>query len=131
MGNIVWYYDPIANKFPSFAPSLVPGGTVLMLGNLLDQKGGASTLREVDLAGNTPRETNVDAVNPELAAPGLPSISRLQPRRPRLPNGDTAVLASSSRTVKIKGKRISTEATWSSFSTRTSRSRGRGIRSAG
>ena len=32
-GNIVWYYDPVANNFPSYAPSLVPGGTVLLLGN--------------------------------------------------------------------------------------------------
>ena len=28
MGNVEWYYDPVANNFPAFAPSLVPGGTV-------------------------------------------------------------------------------------------------------
>ena len=32
MGNVDWYYDPVANNFPSYATSLVPGGTVLMLG---------------------------------------------------------------------------------------------------
>jgi hypothetical protein len=53
MGNIVWYYDPVANTFPSFATSLVPGGTVLLLGGKLNNYAGADTLREVDLAGDT------------------------------------------------------------------------------
>ena len=75
MGNVVWYYDPVANAFPSYAPSLVPGGTVLLLGGKLNRISGANTLREVDLAGDTLRETNIDAVNAELAAMGQHSIS--------------------------------------------------------
>ena len=39
-GNVVWYYDPVANDFPSYAPSLVPGGTVLLLGGKLGSAGG-------------------------------------------------------------------------------------------
>ena len=45
-------------------------------------------VREIDLAGDTLRETNVNAVNAELAAMGQHSITRLQPRVQRLPNGD-------------------------------------------
>ena len=39
MGRIVWYYDPVANAFPSYAASLVPGGTVLLLGGKQDGVG--------------------------------------------------------------------------------------------
>jgi hypothetical protein len=104
MGHIVWYYDPVANAFPSLAMSLVPGGTVLLLGGHVDNVAGGSTLREVDLAGDTVRETNVDAVNAELAAMGQPSITRFSHDAQRLPNGDTAVLATTLRTIRIKGK---------------------------
>ena len=104
MGNIVWYYDPVANAFPSYAPSLVPGGTVLLLGGKQDRQAGAEPLREVDLAGDTLRETNIDAVNAQLAALGQHSITDFNHDAQRLPNGDTAVLASTPRTINIKGK---------------------------
>jgi hypothetical protein len=104
MGNIVWYYDPLANAFPSFAPSLVTGGTVLLMGGQVSPTGGATGLREVDLAGDTLRETNVDAINAELAALGQHSITQFSHDTQRLPNGDTAVLATTPRMIKIKGK---------------------------
>ncbi len=103
-GDVVWYYDPVANAFPSFATSLVPGGTVLLLGGQVDNVAGGSTLREVDLAGDTLRETNAEAVNAELAAMGQPSITRFSHDAQRLPNGDTAVLATTLRTINIRGK---------------------------
>jgi hypothetical protein len=103
-GNIVWYYDPVANAFPSFAPSLVPGGTVLLLGGIRNKVGDAPTLREVDLAGDTLRETNIDAVNAELAAMGLHAIGDFTHDAQRLPNGDTAVLALITRVIDVKGK---------------------------
>jgi hypothetical protein len=104
-GNIVWYYDSVAGAFPSYGPSLVPGGTILMLGGkFLDRQGGATTLREVDLAGNSLRETNIAAVNAELAALGQASIANFNHDAQRLPNGDTAVLASSLRTIDINGQ---------------------------
>ena len=31
-GNVIWYYDPVANSFPGYAQNLEPGGTVMMLG---------------------------------------------------------------------------------------------------
>jgi hypothetical protein len=103
-GNVVWYYDPVANAFPSFATSLVPGGTVLLLGGNVTNLGGADKLREVDLAGDTLRETNIGAVNTELAALGQPSIVDFSHDIQRLPNGDTAVLALTRKFIKIKGK---------------------------
>jgi hypothetical protein len=106
MGNIVWYYDPVANAFTSYAVSLASGGTVLMLGGNLTRIGGVSTLREVDLAGDTLRETNIDAVNAELAALGQNSITDFNHDAQRLPNGDTAVLATTLRTINVKGKPI-------------------------
>ncbi|HEU5117653.1 MAG TPA: aryl-sulfate sulfotransferase, partial [Isosphaeraceae bacterium] len=103
MGNVVWYYDPVANNFPGYAPSLVPGGTLLMLGGNQDGVGGADTLREVDLAGNTLRETNIDAVNAELAALGQHAITDFNHEAQRLPNGDTAVLSTTPRTINVNG----------------------------
>ena len=104
-GNVVWYYDPVANAYPSFATSVVPGGTVLLLGGSVTNLGGANDLREVDLAGDTLRETNIDAVNAELAAMGQPSITDFSHDAQRLPNGDTAVLAITQKFFDIKGKR--------------------------
>lgn len=105
-GKVVWYYDSITNRFPGYAPSLAPGGTVLMLGGKQDGVGGANTLREVDLAGNTLRETSVAAVTSQLAALGRPSITDFNHEAQRLPNGDTAVLATTPRTVLVNGRPI-------------------------
>jgi hypothetical protein len=81
----------------------VPGGTVLLLGGKQNGVGGATVLREVDLAGDTLRETNIDAVNAELAALGQHSISDFNHDAQRLPNGDTAVIATTPRTVNLHG----------------------------
>jgi hypothetical protein len=104
MGHIVWYYDPVANGFPSLATRLVPGGTVLLLGGSTEKLSDQSTLREVDLAGDSLRETNVDAVNGELAALGQHSIVGFTHDAQRLPNGDTAVLARTPRIINVRGK---------------------------
>ncbi len=101
LGNVVWYYDRVANNFPSMAPSLVPGGTVLLIGGIQGQ--GVTTLREVDLAGNTLRETNINAINAELAALGQHAITDFNHEAQRLPNGDTAVLAATPRTIDVNG----------------------------
>lgn len=103
MGNVAWYYDPVANAFPSYATRLTPGGTVLLLGGKLDEYGGASVLREVDLAGNTLRETNLNAVNAQLAAVGQHAVADFNHEALRLPNGDTAVLAKAPRIVSLNG----------------------------
>ncbi|MBV8676355.1 MAG: aryl-sulfate sulfotransferase [Planctomycetaceae bacterium] len=102
-GNVEWYYDSVANNFNSYGPSLVPGGTVLLLGGNLTLSSGATILREIDLAGDPLRETNTDAINAELAALGQHSISTFSHDAQRLPNGDTAVLAYTQRTIDVNG----------------------------
>jgi len=102
-GKVVWYYDPVANKFQGYATTLVPGGTVLILGGTAIGQGGESAVREVDLAGDTLRETNVNAINAELAALGQDQILNINHEALRLPNGDTAILASNQRVIDVKG----------------------------
>jgi hypothetical protein len=103
-GNVVWYYDSAANNFPNYAVSVVPGGTVLMLGgNVPSRLGGYDTLREIDLAGDTVRQTNIYALNAELAALGDASIYNFSHDAQRLPNGDTAVIAGTTRVITVNG----------------------------
>src|SRR5262249_22823110 len=73
------------------------------MGGKLTLLSGATTLREIDLAGDPLRETNVDAVNAELAAMGQPSTTDFNHDAQRLPNGDTAVLAYSQKTIDVHG----------------------------
>ncbi len=104
-GNVIWYYDPVANGFPGYAQNLEPGGTVMMLGgNAAGVSGGENTLRQVDLAGDTLRETNIHAVNAKLAAMHQPQILDFDHEAKLLPNGDTVVLASTPKIVNYKGR---------------------------
>jgi hypothetical protein len=106
-GHIVWYYDVSQSGFTKTisGQSLVPGGTVLVLGvdqyaplpNTLD------VLREIDLAGSPVRETNIDAVNSKLTALGHNPIFSFTHDVERLPNGATAVIGSTERTIDING----------------------------
>jgi hypothetical protein len=105
-GNVIWYYDRIANNFTGYAPNLEPGGTVMLLGGKPSTavQGGYDTLRQVDLAGNTLRQTNVSAINAQLAALHKSKILDLDHEAKLLPNGDTVVLAGSQKTVNYQGK---------------------------
>jgi hypothetical protein len=100
-GNINWYYDPVANNFPGYGPTLLPGGTILMLGGAggVSGAGNAPSLREIDLAGDLLRETNINAVNAQLATMGKDPIINFNHDALRLPNGDTAVLAGTQRVI--------------------------------
>jgi hypothetical protein len=99
MGTVEWYFDPRGSGFASnFAVSLVPGGTVLLLNGIY-----GNTLREIDLAGNTLRQTNVNALNAQLAALGLDPISNISHDAQRLPDGKTAIIAQTTQTVDING----------------------------
>jgi hypothetical protein len=103
-GSVDWYYDAAAHGFAGYGVSLVPGGTVLMLGgNVVLGPGYYDTVREIDLAGDALRETNVAAVNAQLAAMGQHPIICFDHDAQRLPNGDTAVIASAQRTVTLNG----------------------------
>ncbi len=104
-GNVIWYYDSVANGFPSYSQNLEPGGTVMLLGGkATGVAAGYNTLRQVDLAGDTLRETNIQAVNAELAALHRPRIIDFDHEAKLLPNGDTVVIASTQKTVNYKGK---------------------------
>ncbi len=104
-GEINWYYDAVANGFPSLAMNLEPGGTVMLLGGTaIGNAGGFDTLREVNLAGDTLRETNVRAMNAKLAAARMPQISQFDHEVKLLPNGNMVVLASAPRIVRYQGK---------------------------
>jgi arylsulfate sulfotransferase len=104
-GNVIWYYDPVANRYAGYAQNLEPGGTVMMLGgNATGAAAGYNTLRQVDLAGNTLRETNIHAVNAKLAAMHQPQILDFDHEAKLLPNGDTVVLASTPKTVYFRGR---------------------------
>src|SRR5262249_45277546 len=56
-----------------------------------------------DLAGTTLRETNVNALNAQLAARGQGPIANISHDAQRLPDGKTVILAQPVRTVSING----------------------------
>jgi arylsulfate sulfotransferase len=107
-GQVVWYYDLSQAGLllnPATGSSLVPGGTVLLMGADSNTALPLSrnVLREIDLAGNTLRETNIAAVNAQLTALGHDIIYSLTHDVQRLPNGATAVIGLAERTVNING----------------------------
>src|SRR5262249_3360849 len=89
-GNIDWYYDPVANNLDGIPVTLVPGGTIFFQGG---SPGSPSVLREMDLAGDSLRETNFNALSAQLAALGKNPISNINHDAQLLPNGDVAILA--------------------------------------
>jgi hypothetical protein len=108
-GQITWYYDATQAGFLHnvLAPgaSLVPGGTVLVTGadSAAPRPLSVNVLREIDLAGNPLQETNLDAVNAQLTALGHDVIHSFSHDVQRLPNGDTALLGLTERTVDVNG----------------------------
>jgi arylsulfate sulfotransferase len=107
-GQVVWYYDLAAGGLKpttAMGGSLVPGGTVLLMGvgQNAPFPNSKNFLREIDLAGNTMRETNIAAVNAQLSAMGHDIIHSFTHDAQRLPNGQTAVIGLTERTVDING----------------------------
>ncbi len=104
-GQFLWYYDYKHNNFPSYATNLEPGGTVMLLGGTrTGVPGGYDTLRQIDLAGDPLRQTNIQAVNAELAAMHKPRIIDFDHEAKLLPNGDTVVLAATKKVVEYHGR---------------------------
>jgi hypothetical protein len=107
-GRVVWYYDLSHSGLkpgPAMGTSLVPGGSVLLMGVGPDApfSNSRNVLREIDLAGDALRETNVAAVNAQLAALGHGSITSFTHDAQRLPSGQTAVIGLTERTVDVNG----------------------------
>jgi hypothetical protein len=108
-GRVTWYANPPQPDFvpnlPGGVATLVPGGTVLVLGGDSHRPFPTSmnVLRETDLASNPLRQTNLDAVNAQLTAMGHEVIYSFTHDVQRLPNGQTAVVGLTERTVTING----------------------------
>src|SRR5438552_14410681 len=84
--------------------TLLPGGTVIGMGNdRYSVRNNRNVLREMDLAGNPVRETNLAAVNAQLAARGFETIYGFSHEIRSLPNGDAAVLAYTQQVVDVNG----------------------------
>jgi len=95
LGNVTWY-----NPSVGILQRPVTGGTMLLTGSdgSDPMNGRGQLLREIDLAGNVVRETTASRISEQLAAMGEPqAIDSFNHEAVRLPNGDTAVLASLER----------------------------------
>lgn len=104
-GRVQWYIDPLDSGIQNGAPGVLePGGTVFFLGRDSHRTRGTNVLREIDLAGNSLRETNIDAVNAQLQAKGQEIIYGFHHEVLRLPDGSVATLGWTLRTVDINGK---------------------------
>ncbi|WP_419176160.1 aryl-sulfate sulfotransferase [Desulfosediminicola sp.] len=103
-GNLLWYFKkPLdfmqyAGSFlMSFPPSM--SGTFLIpmsrppIPDVIPGPIRGQLLREIDLAGNTIRETNVERINEQLIAMGYDPIYYFHHDARRLPNGHTLVMA--------------------------------------
>ena len=91
-GNIIWYYPELG-----IVQRPVAGGTMLLTASLGSKAaaGRGQLVREIDLAGNTLRETSAERVSEQLLAMGEPQpIDSFNHEATRLPNGYTAVMAS-------------------------------------
>ncbi len=105
-GELVWYYDTLESGLitigmPGSAP--LSRGTVLLGGRDSHRTVGLNVLREIDLAGNPLRETNIDAVNAQLVARGRQIIYGFHHEFSRLPNGDIVTLGWTQKTIDLAG----------------------------
>src|SRR5262249_10294560 len=106
-GRVEWYFDHQQSGLGITTMSsgtLLPGGTVIGMGSDRDSgRNNLDVLREIDLAGNPVRETNLAAVNAQLTVLGHEISYGFHHEVQRLPNGDTVVLALTERKIDING----------------------------
>jgi hypothetical protein len=106
-GRVTWYYDLTGSGFTltKAGQSLVPGGTLLLNGvdPYTPVPSAPNVLREIDLAGDPVRETNLAAINAQLAARGFEPVHAFHHDVQRLADGTTVALAYTERTVDIDG----------------------------
>ena len=99
-GNVIWYLGS-----PQFLTRMLPGGGLLVLSegaNSGNDMRRLQIVREMDLAGNILRETNITRVAEQLESRGIHSdckksvkecVSGFHHEAIRLPNGHTLVIA--------------------------------------
>jgi arylsulfate sulfotransferase len=106
-GNVIWYYAALNDSAQQGAllTRAISGGTMLVIANGANSSNSSTTaqlLREIDLAGNTLRETNASRINEQLIAMGQQSecvtggtvclFGNFHHEAIRLPNGHTIAL---------------------------------------
>jgi len=99
-GSVIWYL-----RSPEFLTRMLPGGRVLVLSegaNSANDMRRLQIVREMDLAGNILRETNVTRIAEQLENHGIHSdckkdakecVSGIHHEAIRLPNGHTLIIA--------------------------------------
>jgi hypothetical protein len=99
-GRVIWYL-----RSPDLITRVIPGGRFLVIAdgaNSDNDEHSAQVLRELDLAGNVVRETNVGRVGEQLESYGIHSdchkngrecVSGFHHEAIRLPNGHTLAVA--------------------------------------
>jgi arylsulfate sulfotransferase len=106
-GQVTWYYDVAQSglSLTKAGQSLAPGGTLLINGVDIytPVPTAPNVLREIDLAGNPVRETNLAALNAQLAAMGHEPIHAFHHDIQRLEDGTTIALGLTERTFTING----------------------------
>ncbi len=99
-GQVIWYYPRLGTSAQPVCYNLRPvtGGTVMMMINDPTRpQGDQQIFREIDLAGNTIRQTSATAVSRQLQALGRASINSFSHDMIRLPNGHTLLIGSQER----------------------------------
>jgi hypothetical protein len=96
-GRVMWYYDKTMYPWQTGSNLLrpLPGGNMLLSMN--DYGLQWQLLREIDVAGNSVRETTVPRINEQLAALGHDPITAFHHDALPLANGGMLVLASVER----------------------------------
>jgi hypothetical protein len=107
-GNVMWYYDPTGSGLTFTFPiqSLVADGSLLVVGvdSHTALPNSRNVLREIDLAGNAIRETNLAAINAQLTALGHEDVVHSFTNDvQRLPDGRTAAIGITERTIDVGG----------------------------
>ena len=98
-GQVIWFYAALANANQASAFFIRPvpnsnGDMLLFINNPSDtiaQQG--QIFREIDLSGNTVRQTSVSRINEQLAAMGKYPADDFDHDAVRLPNGHTLLIA--------------------------------------
>jgi len=99
-GRVIWYYDvPKDLRLGTYVTRPMAGGTMLVLAPDFPLR-FSQVLREIDLAGNTVRETNRRRISEQLRNMGHDPISGLHHDAIRIPNGHTLVIGGVERIVE-------------------------------
>ena len=99
-GRVIWYYPALSGTAQNNAFYIRPvaGGTFILHANDPDSAWIKNQLwREIDLAGNTIRQTNVTRVNEQINAVGYLGCTSFTHDGIRLPNGHTLILCTQER----------------------------------